>query len=124
MNGKEDTSEETSRIIADASSNIKKDRQRLIELIDKVRSNIDKMSALVPAVEDPDSDAEPAVTVGLHDFLESLTRATDSLTKSNAQLVELAKLSARQSRPREDGAPLDDNDKETLYDDMEKHGAN
>ena len=86
-------------LMEEIAKNVREDRARLVEICDALLS-ICKTGDF----EDPAGKAAIA---------EPFAKIADSLTKSNAQLVEVAKLRAKDKKPSED--EFSDQDLEDAY---------
>lgn len=84
-------------IIAEIHDNVRRDRKRLEDFCDQITK-----------IADETLGGDPLAKVGLAD---TLARLSDGLTRSNAQLVELAKLKVKRE-PKDNKGDRDD----TLFD--------
>src|SRR5260370_6969558 len=87
---------------------IKENAGRERESLEKMCDGITKLS------EDPSVAAEPMARIGL---AENISRLSEALTRSNAQLVELAKIEAKKALfERRPAGSFNERDRDDLYD--------
>lgn len=96
---------ETEDLIKEIIENARRDRARLEDVSSALLSSI-----TVAGVEDPLAKAAMA---------EQLARVTDSLSKTNQQLVELVKIHAKQD-PAGKAKAMAESDKESLFDEIQE----
>lgn len=96
---------ETEEIIKEAIENARRDRKRLEEISD-----------LMLKVAQVGEDIDPLAKAAMG---EQMAKITDSLTRSNSQLVELAKLGVKQKvlEGKEEGDT--EADREDMFDEIE-----
>jgi hypothetical protein len=107
---KETSSDE---VMQEALDNARSDRKRLEEHLASLNEQIGMLVG-------PDSP----ITVA--NILDMATKATDSMTRSNSQILEVAKLKVKKEGPVGDGKPqnLNDDEKEDMYEEIEDGQAN
>lgn len=97
-------------LVEEIKENARKDRQRLEKLCDDI----------LKLTENAELMAQEGTSVVL---AEHLTRATDSLTKVNSQLVELAKLQTKKEMIEKEIDAKKGNQSDELFDEIEKDGG-
>lgn len=95
-------SKQTEDLVNEAHENVRKDRRRLEEFAE----SISKIG---------DIAGDPLAKAGL---AEAMSRLTDGLTRSNAQLVELAKLLVKKELVTTPADSLNDKEVDGLFDEI------
>ena len=95
MSEKDDGTQTYEELIEEIKQNARNDRKRLEDAIDEL--------------------CEKG-----HADVEELASVTDALTKSNAQLVEVAKIAAKRAMETASPDEFDENDREDMFEDIEK----
>lgn len=96
----------TDDLFQEILKNVRNDREKLT----KVRDNI------ISGMNGIELQIEPLAMLGI---AEAVGKLSDVLTKQNAQLVELTKVSVKEDAPEEDA----DADRDSLYDEIESSGS-
>lgn len=97
-------SEKEKSILDEITENVRRDRERL-ELV---------AEDLVKVLRDSETERDPLSTIGL---AENLAKLSDSLTRSNGLLVELAKMKSKESiakKMTKGGFSFDDEERDEL----------
>jgi hypothetical protein len=85
-----ETETTTGSLAEEIKRNVRRDRERLEKLQDKILSSLDQ----------PVSDGEEGVPAHVMAAMaDGVSRIADALTRSNSQLVEMAKMESRKAEP-------------------------
>lgn len=102
-------------LVDEIQENVRRDRQRLEKLQDRILSSLEQE----PHPDDGEGDEELAPHA-LAAIAEGVARIADSLSRSNSQLVEIAKLQARESPPAKQGDGFSDEENNALFSQIER----